>query len=147
MRPERSPVLAGHHPLDGLQQGRADAAVILEPLAAAVDPDPCARADMLVIRAPVVILKPAPAADVIDEDWLEVGLAGSDLGPEGPEFLSMPGALAGRLWLASVGALDKERAEREAFDRLKAEPNRAFVASEDSYKPLTAAEVNARNRT
>jgi antitoxin ParD1/3/4 len=41
---------------------------------------------------------------------------------------------------------DKERAEREAFDRLKAELNRAFAAPEDSYKALTAAEVIARNR-
>ncbi len=41
---------------------------------------------------------------------------------------------------------DKERAEREAFDRLKAELTRAFAAPEDTYKPLTAAEVIARNR-
>lgn len=41
---------------------------------------------------------------------------------------------------------DKERAEREAFDRLKAELTRAFVAPEESYKPLTAAEVIAQNR-
>ena len=41
---------------------------------------------------------------------------------------------------------DKERAEREAFDRLKAELNRAFAAPEESYKSLTAAEVIARNR-
>lgn len=41
---------------------------------------------------------------------------------------------------------DKERAEHEAFDRLKAELTRAFAAPEDSYKPLTAAEVIARNR-
>ena len=41
---------------------------------------------------------------------------------------------------------DKERAEREAFDRLKAELTRAFAAPEDSYRPLTAAEVIARNR-
>jgi antitoxin ParD1/3/4 len=41
---------------------------------------------------------------------------------------------------------DKERAEREAFDRLKAELNRAFAAPEESYRPLTAAEVIARNR-
>ena len=41
---------------------------------------------------------------------------------------------------------DKERAEREAFDRLKAELTRAFAASEESYRPLTAAEVIARNR-
>ena len=41
---------------------------------------------------------------------------------------------------------DKERAEREAFDRLKAELTRAFAALEESYKPLTAVEVIARNR-
>lgn len=41
---------------------------------------------------------------------------------------------------------DKERAEREAFDRLKAELNHAFSAPEESYKPLTAAEVISRNR-
>ena len=41
---------------------------------------------------------------------------------------------------------DKERAEREAFDRLKAELNRAFAAPEESYKSLTAAEVIVRNR-
>lgn len=41
---------------------------------------------------------------------------------------------------------DKERAEREAFDRLKAELTQAFAAPEDSYRPLTPAEVIARNR-
>ena len=41
---------------------------------------------------------------------------------------------------------DKERAEQEAFDRLKAELTRAFAAPETSYRPLTAAEVIARNR-
>ena len=42
---------------------------------------------------------------------------------------------------------DKERAEAEAFGRLKAELSHAFAAPEDSYQPLTAAEVIARNRT
>lgn len=42
---------------------------------------------------------------------------------------------------------DKERAEKEAFDRLKAELTHAYAAPESSYKPLTAAEVIARNRT
>ncbi len=42
---------------------------------------------------------------------------------------------------------DKERAERQAFDRLKAELNRAFAAPEESYKPLAAAEVIIRNRS
>ena len=41
---------------------------------------------------------------------------------------------------------DKERAEREAFDRLKAELTRAFAAHEESYNHVTAAEVIARNR-
>ena len=40
---------------------------------------------------------------------------------------------------------DKERMEKEAFDRLKAELRRAFAAPEASYRPLTAAEVIARN--
>ena len=42
---------------------------------------------------------------------------------------------------------DKERAEKEAFDRLKAELAHAYAAPESSYKPLTAADVIARNRT
>lgn len=41
---------------------------------------------------------------------------------------------------------DKERIEREAFDRLKAELVHAFAAPEASYELLTAAEVIARNR-
>lgn len=41
---------------------------------------------------------------------------------------------------------DKERAEAEAFVRLQTELTRAFAAPEDSYRPLTAAEVIARNR-
>lgn len=40
---------------------------------------------------------------------------------------------------------DKERAEREAFDRLKTELTHAFTAPDAAYKPLTAAEVIARN--
>ncbi|MDN2565209.1 transcriptional regulator [Aquibium sp. A9E412] len=42
---------------------------------------------------------------------------------------------------------DKDRVEREAFDRLKAELTHAFAAPESTYQPLTAAEVIARNRT
>jgi len=41
---------------------------------------------------------------------------------------------------------DKERAEQEAFNRLKAELTHAFAAPEESYTPLTAAEVITRNR-
>lgn len=42
---------------------------------------------------------------------------------------------------------DKERTEREAFDRLRAELTHAYAAPESSYQPLTAADVIARNRT
>jgi len=42
---------------------------------------------------------------------------------------------------------DKDRAEQEAFDRLKAELAHAYAAPEASYRPLTAADVIARNRT
>ena len=42
---------------------------------------------------------------------------------------------------------DRERHEREAFDRLKAELAQAFATPDSSYIPLTAAEVITRNRT
>lgn len=42
---------------------------------------------------------------------------------------------------------DKERAEAEAFNRLKAELTHAFAAPEESYQSLTAADVIARNRS
>lgn len=41
---------------------------------------------------------------------------------------------------------DKQRSEREAFERLKAELTNAFAAPESSYHPLSAADVIARNR-
>ncbi len=41
---------------------------------------------------------------------------------------------------------DKERVERATFDRLKAELTQAYSAPDAAYKPLTAAEVIARNR-
>ena len=42
---------------------------------------------------------------------------------------------------------DKERSESETFERLKAELARAFAAPDDSYHPLSASEVIARNKT
>lgn len=42
---------------------------------------------------------------------------------------------------------DKERTEATAFDRLKAELTRAFAAPDESYTPLSAADVIARNQT
>jgi antitoxin ParD1/3/4 len=41
---------------------------------------------------------------------------------------------------------DRERAEKEAFDRLKAEITTAFAMPESSYEPLAAAQVIERNR-
>lgn len=41
---------------------------------------------------------------------------------------------------------DKARAEAEAFARLRAELTQAFAAPDDSYHPLTAADIIARNR-
>ena len=41
---------------------------------------------------------------------------------------------------------DKERSEREAFERLKAELTRSFAAPDSSYHPLSASDVIARNR-
>lgn len=41
---------------------------------------------------------------------------------------------------------DKERKEAGAFERLKAELTHAYAAPEASYRPLTAAEVVARNQ-
>ncbi|WBU53961.1 addiction module antitoxin [Paracoccus sp. SCSIO 75233] len=49
-------------------------------------------------------------------------------------------------YVRNVIRRDKERAEQESYDRLKAELTRAFAAPETSYRPLTAAEVIARNR-
>ena len=40
---------------------------------------------------------------------------------------------------------DKERAQQQAFDRLKAELSQAFAAPESSYQTLTAAGVISRN--
>ena len=41
---------------------------------------------------------------------------------------------------------DKERVEQEAFERLKAELQHAFAAADDTFEPLTAADVIARNQ-
>lgn len=38
------------------------------------------------------------------------------------------------------------RSEAEAFDRLKAELQRAFAAPDDTYRPLTAAQVIEKNK-
>ena len=40
---------------------------------------------------------------------------------------------------------DKARSEQEAFDRLKAELERAFAAPDDTYQALSAADVIERS--
>lgn len=42
---------------------------------------------------------------------------------------------------------DKQRTEHEAFERLKAELTLAFAAPDDSFHPLSASQVIARNKT
>jgi antitoxin ParD1/3/4 len=41
---------------------------------------------------------------------------------------------------------DRERRERDAFDRLRAELTQAFATPDSSYVALNASEVIARNR-
>ncbi|MCY3852516.1 MAG: addiction module antitoxin [Gammaproteobacteria bacterium] len=41
---------------------------------------------------------------------------------------------------------DKERAEQEAFERLKAELEHAFAAPDSSFHSLSASDVIARNK-
>ncbi|MDE0029806.1 MAG: addiction module antitoxin [Deltaproteobacteria bacterium] len=41
---------------------------------------------------------------------------------------------------------DKVRAERASFERLKAELTLAFTAPDDTYHPLSAPDVIARNK-
>ena len=57
LSPLRTAVFASLHPFDGLQEVRADTAVVLELLATIMDADPGARTDMFVIGTLVGILK------------------------------------------------------------------------------------------
>ena len=40
---------------------------------------------------------------------------------------------------------DKERADQEAFERLKAELTRSFSAPDETYLPLSASDIIQRN--
>src|SRR5260221_1978994 len=66
-------VFASHDPFDVLQEDRTDGAVIVKLFGTIVNSDSRSRAKVLVICAFVGILKPSPAADVVDQDCLEVG--------------------------------------------------------------------------
>lgn len=63
----------------------------------------------------------------------------ANVGPDGPfENISE--------YVRDLIRRDKERAEAEAFARLKAELQLAFAAPDSAYKSVTLAEVIARNR-
>jgi len=68
-------VFAGHGAFDALDDGRDGRAVILELLGAIGDIDAGTLADVFVIGAFIRILKPAPAAYVINQNDIEVGRA------------------------------------------------------------------------
>jgi hypothetical protein len=48
--------------------------------------------------------------------------------------------------VGGVRRRDRERRERDAFDRLRAELTQAFATPDSSYVALNASEVIARNR-
>lgn len=65
-------VLSSHGAFDALDDGGSRAAVILELLGAIFDLLVRAPADIFVIGGFIGVLKPAPPADVIDKDHLEI---------------------------------------------------------------------------
>ena len=72
-------VFARHRPFDALDDGRDGTAVVLKLLGTILDADPRTLANVLVVGALVGILKPTPAAHVVDEDHREVGIAALDI--------------------------------------------------------------------
>jgi len=72
-------VFTGHRPFDALDDGGHRRAVVLELLGAVGNLDAGAAADVLVVGALVGVLETPPAADVVDQDDLEVRLARLDL--------------------------------------------------------------------
>jgi hypothetical protein len=74
-------VFGGHHPFDLLEQGAGHPAG-LERLSAVLDREAFLSADELVVGALVGVLEPAPTADVLDEDGLEVGRSADDVGQQ-----------------------------------------------------------------
>jgi hypothetical protein len=65
-------ILPRHRTLDALHDGGGRAAIVFEPLVVILNGVPHPLADVLVIGALAGILKAPPAADVADEDCLEV---------------------------------------------------------------------------
>ena len=109
-------VLAGHRPLDPLDDGRDRRAVVGELLGAVVHGDAGALADVLVVGALVGVLEAAPAADVVDQHHLEVGAAALDVGDQP---LQLVAALQPQPALALVGiAANDHRPCRSAYSRI-----------------------------
>src|SRR5580704_14399751 len=69
---ELAAVLAGHRALNAFDDGGERVSIVLELLDAIMDFNAGATADVFVVGALVRILKPAPAADVINEDDREI---------------------------------------------------------------------------
>jgi hypothetical protein len=69
-------------PLDPLYDRRNRASIILKLLGAVLHRNADALTEIFVVCALVRILKPAPAADVVDKNGLEVGLASFDIPDE-----------------------------------------------------------------
>src|SRR3989338_9496616 len=72
LRGQFTTVLTGHRALDIFEDCRGETSVIFELLRAVFDRDPRFFADKFVVRALVGILKAAPPAYVIDENYFEV---------------------------------------------------------------------------
>ena len=70
------------------------------------------------------------------------------------ETFSVPSSFFGPLPNEEAAAVEgrvsrwnKERAERESFERLKAELALAFAAPDDTFHPLSVSQVIARNKS
>ena len=108
-------VLAGHGPLDALDDGGDGRAIVLELLGAIGDLDAGAAADVLVVSTLIGILKTPPATDVVDQDDLEIGLARLDIVDQPLEGLP---AIDAQTALALVGI---------GLDDLDATPGGVFL--------------------
>ena len=93
-------VLPSHRALDTFDEGGDGGAIVFELLGNVGDVDVLALADVLVIRRFVRVLEPPPATDVVDQDQVEVGVAGFDIGDQA---LQRGAAVDGQTAFALVG--------------------------------------------
>ncbi|KRH79071.1 hypothetical protein FERRO_01320 [Ferrovum sp. JA12] len=97
---EFAAVFAGHGALDTLDDGGDGRAIVFKLLGDVGDADALAFADVFVIGRFVRVLKPAPAADVVDQDQVEIGVARFDIGNQ---LLQGGAATDGQAAFAVVG--------------------------------------------